>query len=413
MEFSGRVVYEGSKVPAPRDASIVIEVFDGEKVWSDGSLTEDGGYSVEVPLSSAETLRSSPTRTCLISIGGIPGSGEDMTGQTVSTTLQVIVDDTAPRVVSRSEPVNVIDISDLTDLTNIPVTFQGTEDADMTGSEQFVHWVMRDSSRTLTLGAGQARLGMQQSSQMVNWTGTVDLTDSGRITPREGDWVGFYLTGYDAAGNEFPLVSNSEASPIPEIAEIDDDFERQWIRLGAVGPELKITSIQLSDDHIAPGQTIQITADIYNSGGTSPSQFKISFYKGDDIVPFDSATLNSIGEGEIIPVTASWTAEEGVDRIRVTVDPDDVIVEVNNDDNTAEHKIEIVYVSYMGWFDSVREQPLIWIFSILSILVLIAVGITANRTAITHGDDDYYIEEEWDGDEEYDDEEDDGYDDEY
>ena len=413
LEFSGRVVYEGSKVPAPRDASIVIEVFDGEKIWSDGSLTEDGGYSVEVPLSSAETLRSSPTRTCLISIGGIPGSGEDMTGQTVSTTLQVIVDDTAPRVVSRSEPVNVIDISDLTDLTNIPVTFQGTEDADMTGSEQFVHWVMRDSSRTLTLGAGQARLGMQQSGQMVNWTGTVDLTDNGRITPREGDWVGFYLTGYDAAGNEFPLVSNSEASPIPEIAEIDDDFERQWIRLGAVGPELKITSIRLSDDHIAPGQTIQITADIYNSGGTSPSQFKISFYKGDDIVPFDSATLNSIGEGEIIPVTASWTAEEGVDRIRVTVDPDDVIVEVNNDDNTAEHKIEIVYVSYMGWFDSVREQPLIWIFSILSILVLIAVGVTANRTAITHGDDDYYIEEEWDGDEEYDDEDDDGYDDEY
>ena len=272
---------------------------------------------------------------------------------------------------------------------------------------------MRDSSRTLTLGAGQARLGMQQSGQMVNWTGTVDLTDNGRITPREGDWVGFYLTGYDAAGNEFPLVSNSEASPIPEIAELDDDFERQWIRLGAVGPELKITSIRLSDDHIAPGQTIQITADIYNSGGTSPSQFKISFYKGDDIVPFDSATLNSIGEGEIIPVTASWTAEEGVDRIRVTVDPDDVIVEVNNDDNTAEHKIEIVYVSYMGWFDSVREQPLIWIFSILSILVLIAVGVTANRTAITHGDDDYYIEEEWDGDEEYDDEDDDGYDDEY
>jgi hypothetical protein len=352
----------------------------------------------------------------LISIGGIPGKGEDMTGQTVSTTIQVIVDDTAPRVVSRSTPLNVIDISAISDLSNIPVVFHGTEDADMTGSEQYVHWVMRDSSRTLTLGAGQSRLGMQQNGQSVNWTGTVDLTDGGIIVPREGDWVGFYLTGYDAAGNEFPLVSNSEASPIPEIAELDNDFERQWIRLGAVGPELKISSIRLSDDHIAPGQTIQITADVYNSGGENTAQFKVAFYKGDDIVPFDSATLNSIGADEVIPVVATWTAEEGVDRIRVVVDPDDVIVEVNDDDNSAEHRIDIVYVSYMGWFDSVREQPLIWIFSILSILVLIAVGITANRTAITHGDESFYDDEEWEEDDEYDDDEDDeddGYDDEY
>ena len=132
-----------------------------------------------------------------------------MTGQTVSTTLRVVVDDTAPRVVSRAAPLNIIDISAETDLTRIPVEFYGTEDADMTGSQQIVHWVMRDSSRTLTLGAGKSVLGMQQDGQSVIWTGTVDLTDEGRISLREGDWVGFYLTGYDSAGNEFPLVSNS------------------------------------------------------------------------------------------------------------------------------------------------------------------------------------------------------------
>ena len=80
-----------------------------------------------------------------------------------------------------------------------------------------------------------------------------------------------------------------------------------------------------------------------------------------------------------------------------------------------ENKIEIVYVSYMGWFDSVREQPLIWLFSILSIIVLIGVGITANRTAINHGEDSLF-EDEWDEDtSEYEDEEydDDDYDDDY
>ena len=416
LEFTGKVVYEGSNVPAPRNAAIVIEVFDGESVWSDGSLDDDGGYSVEVPLSHAETLRSSPTRTCLISIGGIPGEGEDMTGQTVSTTLRVIVDDTAPRVVSRTSPINIIDISATTDLTKVPVEFHGTEDADMTGSEQIVHWVMRDSSRTLTLGAGQSVLGMQQDGQQVIWTGTVDLTDDGRVTMREGDWVGFYLTGYDSAGNEFPVVSNSEASPIAEIASDDTDFERQWVRLGAIGPQLKINSISLSDDHVAPGQEIKITADVRNVGGETTSQFKVSFYAGNSLVPFDSTTLNKIGAGEIIPVTATWDAEEGVDRIRVQVDPDDVIVEVNDDDNTAEHKVEIVYVSYMGWFDSVREQPLIWLFSILSIIVLVGIGITANRTAITHNEDSLYDEDWEDESEEEDDDEyedDDDYDDDY
>ena len=418
LEFTGKVVYEGSNVPAPNDASIVIEVFDGESTWSDGSLADDGGYSVEVPLSHAETLQSSPTRTCLISIGGIPGEGEDMTGQTVSTTLRVVVDDTAPRVVSRTSPLNIIDISANTDLSEVPVEFRGTEDADMTGSKQIVHWVMRDSSRTLTLGAGQSILGMQQEGQSVIWTGTVDLTDDGKISMREGDWVGFYLTGHDSAGNEFPVVSNSEASPIAEVAADDTDFERQWVRLGGVGPELKINSIRLSDDHVAPGQEVKITADVQNAGGSTSSQFKVSFYAGNDIVPFDSTTLNKIGADQTIPVSVYWNAEEGIDKIRVQVDPDDVIVEVNDDDNTAEHKVEVVYVSYMGWFDSIREQPLIWLFSIMSVIVLVGIGITANRTAISHSedslyDDDWEVDEEdedWEGDE---DDDDDDYDEDY
>ena len=417
LEFTGKVVYEGSNVPAPNDASIVIEVFDGESIWSDGSISDDGEYSVEVPLSHAETLKSSPTRTCLISIGGIPGSGEDMTGQTVSTTLRVVVDDTAPRVVSRTTPLNVIDISADTDLTRVPVEFHGTEDADLTGSEQIVHWVMRDSSRTLTLGAGQSKLGMQQDEQSVIWTGTVDLTDGGRITLREGDWVGFYLTGYDSAGNEFPVVSNSEASPIAEVAADDTDFERQWVRLGAVGAQLKIGSIELSDDHVAPGQEIEITAYVLNVGGEENAGFRVAFYAGDSVVPFDTVSLNRIDANQEIPVSVKWEAREGIDRIRVEVDPDDLIVEVNDDDNSAEHKVEIVYVSYMGWFDSIREQPLIWLFSILSIIVLVAIGITANRTAINHGEDSIY-EEEWEEEddwEEDDDEEDedDDYDDDY
>ena len=405
LAFTGRVVYEGSTVAAPRDVGILIEVFDGEKMWSDGSISSSGEFSVEVPLSSASTLQSSPTRTCLISITNIPGRGEDMTGTLVSTTLQVVVDDAAPRVVRRISPLNIIDISANNDLSYVPVEFHGTEDADLTGSSQMVHWVMRDATRTVTIGAGSTLLGMQQEGQNVIWTGAVDLTDNGRITPQSGDFVGFYVTGYDAAGNQFPVVSNSEASPIPELAVDDTDFERQWIRLGAVGPELRVKSISLSDDHIAPGSNIVINAEVINIGGSTPALFKVAFYSGDDEKPFDTVGVAGIDGDEVVKVSTTWTAED-VDRVRVVVDYDNLIVEVNDDDNSAEHSIDIAYGQYFGWFDSPRESPLAWIFIITSILVLIGVASIAARTTIDHGEGVFSEEEEWEEEEDDDDEDD-------
>ena len=410
LAFSGRVVYEGSNVPAPRDVGILVEVFDGEKLWSDGSLTNDGEYLIEVPLDSAKTLQSSPTRTCLISITNIPGRGEDMTGTLVSTTLRVIVDDAAPRVVRRMTPLNVIDVSPSNDLSSIYVEFQGSEDADLTGSEQMIHWVMRDQTRTVTIGAGSSLLGMQQEGQTVYWTGEVDITAGGTILPQAGDFVGFYITGWDAAGNQFPVVSNSEASPIPELAFDDTDFERQWVRLGAVGPELRVKSITVSDDHVSPGTDIEITATVINNGGPTTSQFKVAFFAGDSDEPFDVKAIVGIEGGESVPVTVDWEVQN-VDRVRVEVDYGNLLVEVNDNDNTAEHDINIAYGQYLGWLDSPREHPLAWIFAVSTVLILILVATVASRTAVDLGDGAFAEDDEIDWEDDDDDYDDDDYDD--
>ena len=410
LSFSGRVVYEGSNIAVPTDIGILVEVFDGELIWSDGSLTDEGGFMIEVPLSSAISLQSSPSRTCLISVSSIPGEGEDMTNQLVSTTLQVIVDDSSPRVVRRMTPLNIIDISANTDLTNIPVEFTGTEDADLTGSVQLVHWVMRDSTKTITIGSGSVDLGMQQEGQNVIWTANVDLTDGGRITPKSGDFVGFYLTGWDAAGNEFPEISNSEASPIPELSIDDDDFDRQWVRLGSIGPELSVHSISLSDDHIAPSTKVEIKSTIINTGGSTSSPFKVAFFAGDEQEPFEVVTISGIDEDEKITVSTTWSAEE-VDRIRVEVDYENYIVEVNDNDNSAEHSVDVAYSKYLGWIDSPRENPLTWIFVIITIITLLAVISVASRTSLDFSDgalqEDFGWEEDDEEHEEFIDEDDD------
>ena len=413
LSFQGRVVYEGSNIEAPRNLGITIDVFDGETIWSDGSLGVDGDYSIEVPLDHASSLASASTRTCLISISGIPGRGEDMTGASVSTTLRIDVDHSPPRVTTRVSPIDIIDISAKSDLSNLEVEFKGWEDDDLTGSIQIVNWIMRDHMNTVTIGSGSSVLGMKQDGQVVNWSGTVDLTDSGRITPRMGDIVGFWITGYDSAGNPFLEVGNSPSNPIQELVSVDTDHELGWVYLGAEVADLKLTSISISDSHIAPGTTVEIRVIVLNTGGEASTPFSVAFYSGDSSKAFESKSINSLEAGQSVELIVLWEAEAGVDRVRATIDPENVVVEVNEDDNTAEHGVEIVYVSYFGWVDNVREQPLAWIFAIVGVIVATTALVISKRTALNTNssifNEDYFEddsdedsdddEEEWDEDE--------------
>ena len=70
----------------------------------------------------------------------------------------------------------------------------------------------------------------------------------------------------------------------------------------------------------------------------------------------------------------------------------------------------IAYGEYFGWFDSVRENPLAWIFVIVSIITLAVVATVASKTSIDYGEGAFEEEEDWDDDEE--DEESSAYDDE-
>jgi hypothetical protein len=89
------------------------------------------------------------------------------------------------------------------------------------------------------------------------------------------------------------------------------------------------------------------------------------------------------------------------------VDSDNVIVEVNDDDNSAEHNVEIAYSAYLGWLDSPRENPLIWLFVIITLFAVTGIAVTASKTAITMDGEGLLDDEEWEDDDleedEYDD----------
>jgi len=195
------------------------------------------------------------------------------------------------------------------------------------------------------------------------------------------------------------------------LVSVDTDHELGWVYLGAEVADLKLTSISISDSHVAPGSTVEIRVSVMNTGGEASTPFSVAFYAGDSSKAFESKSINSLQSGQSVELIVFWEAEEGVDRVRATVDPEDVVIEVNEDDNSAEHGVEIVYVSYFGWVDNVREQPLAWVFAIVGVMVATSALVISRKTALNTGssmfDEDYFEdnegsdedEEEWDEDE--------------
>ncbi len=415
LRWSGRVVYEGSDVPAPKNLGITVEVFDGVQYWSDGSLTDEGGFSLEVPLGAAPTLASSETRTFLAGVRNIPGRGEDMTRDTVSTTLQVKVDHAPPRVLERLSPIDVIDIANSSALTEVPVEFIGWEDADLSGSPQWVHWLMRDENQR-QISSGSSLLGMLQEGQAITWTGTVDLIGDGMNPPLQDYEVGFWIEGWDAAGNPLATEGNSKSDPVREPVDLNGDHELQWIRFGALGAQLTVERISADREIVANGDKVEITAWISNLGGTTNTGFVVGFYSGDSEKPFATQKLNGIAD-ESIPISTTWVAEKGIDRVIVIVDTDNEITEVDESDNSASVGVSVDYAFGMGWVEGARQNLLAVIGIIIAMIVLPVVAYVSMKGALTGRselfDDEHMFDEDDDYDEDYDDDDYDDEDDDY
>jgi hypothetical protein len=332
-----------------------------------------------------------------------------MTRDAVSTTLQVHVDHAPPRVLERLAPIDVIDISNSSTLKEVPVMFLGWEDADLSGSPQWVHWLIRDENQR-QIASGSSLLGMLQDEQAITWTGTVDLIGDGTNPPLQGYEVGFWIEGWDSAGNPLAPEGNSKSDPIREPVDLNGDHELQWILFGALGAQLTIERISADREIVANGADIEITAWISNVGGDTNLEFTVAFYSGDSDEPFATQKLNGIAD-ESIPISATWAAERGVERVVVIVVADKYIIEVDETDNSASVGISVEYAWGMGWVESARQNLLAVIGIIIAMIVLPIVAFVSMKGAITGRSE--LFEDDLLFDDEYEDEDDDYEDDDY
>ena len=231
-------------------------------------------------------------------------------------------------------------------------------------SPQWVNWVMRDDARTIA--AGVSPLAMQLNGSHLEWIGDVDLTSDGLVTPRSGYKIGFWVTGHDAAGNEFPMAANTESDPVREHEDLDDDQDLAWVRLGATVAELIVKSVTLDQDTVSEGTEVEVVAIIANTGGVTESSFSVQFVADEKVIDTVRITgLPSDGEHRI---TSTWTATEGIDRITVIVDAENEVVEVDEEGNSMSAGISVEYSWGLGWVDSWRQNPPTVIGVILSLI---------------------------------------------
>ena len=104
-----------------------------------------------------------------------------------------------------------------------------------------------------------------------------------------------------------------------------------------------------------------------------------------------------------------------MDRVRVIVDSDNEIVEIDEEDNTMSVGIDVAYGWGMGWIEQARQNPLTLILVVIALVVVPVVTFVSVRQMNNSGYDEdlsdmLFNEEEYDDEYEDDeDEEDDGW----
>ena len=116
-------------------------------------------------------------------------------------------------------------------------------------------------------------------------------------------------------------------------------------------------SISLSDPTPGVGTDVTITATVHNTGEIAANSVKVGFYEGS----FEAGNIignlviaGTIDIGSSKEVSGNWVAKEGVDKIVVVADPENVVPEADEENNIAVKPVSVIAADL--WLEAVTVQ---------------------------------------------------------
>lgn len=123
-----------------------------------------------------------------------------------------------------------------------------------------------------------------------------------------------------------------------ETAVIEVTFANE----GQKWPDLVITSddIAFSPDQVELGNPVTISATVWNLGNLNATDVDVRFERGSALV--GETSIDFIPFGENRTASVQWVAMQGIHVFKVTVDPGNAIVELNETNNQASKTITVL-----------------------------------------------------------------------
>ena len=183
------------------------------------------------------------------------------------------------------------------------------------------------------------------------------------ITPNEGVvpkiWEVFYvdISWSDGSNNEVDDISHPFAITVTPIEQPEPDFE--------------ISEITWNPEVPSAGTEVTITATITNLVNHSGSHYvPVVFYADSEAINLITAVFD--GSGDDVTVNVTWISTEGAHSLKVKIDPENTIDEVDTDNN--DRAISM----------SVESAPEENTNSTLKIAALVVVGLVAGLAYVSY-----------------------------
>jgi uncharacterized membrane protein len=150
------------------------------------------------------------------------------------------------------------------------------------------------------------------------------------------------------------------------------------IKLKILMPDLEIFGSLIHSDGVSKGEMMTISANIRNIGNISAETIVVTFYVNNEAIK--SQIIKRLAPNECRLIPFNWQTEQGHNKFRIVIDPNNEIVEENENNNEGTSDLEIQSGEpFSELFENENKMLISGFVGLVIILMILFVGLVLFR----------------------------------